>query len=145
MNKTAIVIRTILLIIISAAFLMSAYGKFTADPTTVQMFEALDLAAFRNALGIIEVIIVLALWWRRTRMIGTLIASAYLGGAIASDLSLGGIGIVPALVLGMTWISLKLSRRAHGCHACKNGTCPIHTEKCGCKEGCDCAKGACNC
>ncbi len=147
MNKYTIVriIKIVLIGIVSAMFLMSAYGKLTSAPMAVQMLDTLHLEGFRVALGWIEIVIVLALIWRPTRNIAVLIGTAYLGAAIASEFMLGANGLIPGLTMLGLWIIQKLNwlSMKHGntcgcgictnCSDCKDNICKLHSDK-----KCDC-------
>ena len=74
---------------------------------------------YHNALGIIDLIIAASLWNMRTRRIGVLIGTAYLGGAIASELSLGGTGVIPGIAMLFLWIIHKIDLRKD----CSCGVC----------------------
>ena len=99
-------------------FVMSAYTKFSSNKTIVDMLAKLNLSDYKNALGIIDLVIGLSLWTKPTRRIGIMIGTAYLGGAIASELSLGGTGLIPSACILILWIIQKLDVRKCSCGVC---------------------------
>lgn len=129
---------------------MSAYGKLTGDAMSTQMLASLHLEAFRVALGLTAIVIALGLIFQSTRNISILIGTAYLGGAMAAEFSLGGLGVVPGIAMLALWIIQKLNwlSMKHGsrcgcgicnnCSDCKGKTCSLHGAK-----TCDCTDGAC--
>ena len=129
MKKSRKIIRIILLVLVSVAFLMSAFGKLSGSEQEIGLFTALNLPDFRVAAGLINIIIVLTLWWRPTRNIGTLIASSYLGAAILASLMLAPeSAFIPGLVLLAVWVVAKFS---HPCHYCSDQNhCHCNCETC---------------
>ncbi len=112
------ILKWILIVLVSVLFVMSAYTKFVSDKTIVEMLEKLNLSDYKNALGIIDLIIGLSLWNRTTRRIGIMVGTAYLGGAIASEFSLGGTGLIPALCILALWIIQKIDSWSCSCGKC---------------------------
>ncbi len=150
MNKHTVVriIKIVLIGIVAALFLMSAYGKLTGAPMAVEMLETLKLQDFRIALGSIGIVIALGLICRPTRNIAVLVGTAYLGGAMAVEFMLGSNGVIPGVVILALWIIQKLNwlSMKHGkvcgcgictnCTDCKDKVCKLHNDK-----TCDCAPG----
>ena len=131
MKKTVTLVRRLVLVLVSIIFIWSAYEKFVPNDMTISMFNAMHLESFRVALGVIELVITAALWWRPTRTVGVLIASAYLGGAIAETFSAGMLPVFPAVILLALWVLKKLSW--YECHNCtEKGHC--HCPCDGCKD-----------
>ncbi len=117
--KKARIGRIILSSIVSIIFLLAAYSKFSSAPAEIVMLEKIHLLDYRVALGCIDIILALSLWNKKTRSIGVLIGSAYLGAAIASELSLGGTGVIPGILLLMLWGIHKIDLRKN----CSCGVC----------------------
>jgi hypothetical protein len=118
------IVQRVLLVIIGAIFLMSAYGKFMSTPEALAMLESFGFQDYRIALAAICVIIPLSLILRRTRCVGVMIASAYLGGAIALTLGTGELPLLPGITLLLVWIVGKIQLwRSHGACECGNCTC----------------------
>ncbi len=156
-SKTKRIIGTVILIPVSLFLLFSAFGKFTAHPAALMVFDTLNIPHLRIPLGIVEALMTILLWIPRTHRIALLVASGFLGGAILAELSFGTSGIYAGITLLLVWLGSAF--RYHSCYCncakcqtchnqcddCKSGTCALHTEKCNCKPGCDCVKGTCTC
>lgn len=117
--KKHIIFQKILIILLSLIFAMSAYSKFSSNESIVEMLTKLNLVDYKNALGVIDIIIALSLWTKKTRSIGIMIGTAYLGGAIASEFSLGGTGLVPALCILALWVIQKIDLWDCNCGKCE--------------------------
>jgi hypothetical protein len=122
--KASRIIKFAFISIISIILLLSAYVALNSSEASISLFQKLHLLTYKNALGLIDIIIALALWSKKTRDIGILIGSAYLGGAIASELSSGGTAVMPAILLLMLWIIHKIDlRKKCSCGVCD--TCVV--------------------
>ena len=122
--KASHIIKVILSAILSILFLLSAYVALSSSEVSLSVFEKLHLLAYKNALGVIDIIIALSLWNKKTRSIGILVGTAYLGGAIASELSSGSTGVIPAILLIILWVMYKIDlRKKCSCGVCD--TCVI--------------------
>jgi hypothetical protein len=85
--------------VISFIFIVSATGKFIANEETVKMATSFGLDAKTYTLiGIVEVACLLLFIIPRTGVLGTLLLSAYLGGAIATQLEHGMSIIAPCII-----------------------------------------------
>jgi hypothetical protein len=100
--------KTVLMLIVSALFLMSAYSILSSNKVQIELLENLNLINYRVALGFINIVIVLSLWIKRTRYIGISVGTAYLGAAIASELFMGDAGLIPGLTLIMIWVIQRI-------------------------------------
>lgn len=95
-NKT---ISWILTGLISLAFLGSAIGKFMANEEALKMAETFGIdASTYLMLGVVELICLLLFIIPRTGILGTLLLSAYMGGAIATHLEHGESIVAPCIV-----------------------------------------------
>lgn len=95
-NKT---VAWVLTGLISLAFLGSAVGKFTANAEALKMAEQFGINASTYLyIGIIELICLILFIIPRTGILGTLLLSAYMGGAIATHLEHGQSVIAPCVV-----------------------------------------------
>ena len=95
-NKT---VAWVLTGLISLAFLGSAVGKFTANAEALKMAEQFGINASTYLyIGIIELICLILFIVPRTGILGTLLLSAYMGGAIATHLEHGQSVIAPCVV-----------------------------------------------
>jgi uncharacterized membrane protein len=146
-------IRRMLLIFVVVYFFASAAHLIMNDTMQVVGFENLHLAGFRIGFAAIALIIALCILWRPLRMMGTLLGSAYLGGALVIAFAFGTHCIVPALALLSLWVVLKLSWWKHWCLCgqCEHCTTRLNAEMkikefCDCgKKGCKCERGKCTC
>lgn len=95
-NKT---IAWVLTGLISIAFLGSAIGKFMANEEALKMAETFGIdASTYLMIGVVELICLLLFIIPRTGILGTLLLSAYMGGAIATHLEHGESIIAPCIV-----------------------------------------------
>lgn len=95
-NKT---ISWVLTGLISIAFLGSAIGKFMANEEALKMAETFGIdASTYLMLGVVELICLLLFIIPKTGILGTLLLSAYMGGAIATHLEHGESIIAPCIV-----------------------------------------------
>ncbi len=95
-NKT---VAWVLTGLISLAFLGSAVGKFTANAEALKMAEQFGINASTYLyIGMIELICLILFIIPRTGILGTLLLSAYMGGAIATHLEHGQSVIAPCVV-----------------------------------------------
>lgn len=143
------------LIIVSVMLALGAYTKLTEHPASIDLFGRLSLLPFMKAFGIIQLIILLCLWWKPLRIIGTLIASAYFGAGVVMMLSLGESALMSTITLLLIWIIHKCSWWSmwkHGyhcsCKSCSLGQDILPKERplCDCgKDGCRCERGSCAC
>jgi uncharacterized membrane protein len=153
-------IRRILIIFVLVYFLASFYHLVAGDTMQVIEFGTLHLTNFRIAFAAIALIISVCLIWRPLRMMGTLLGSAYLGGALLISFTLGENPAIAALALISLWVVLKLSWWKHWClcghcDRCrarlesevtvKEKTSGMKKDMCGCKPGCMCERGKCTC
>jgi len=153
-RKKIHIVQTLFLALVIAAFAGSAVCLLKGSPQTIARLSSFNLDMFRNAFAVINLIIVMTLIWRPTRMIGSLIATAYLGGAIALMLEHGLNPIWPTVILLIVWLVHKMNwwKMWHhgyscGCKVCSGERKESHDGKdwCECKPGCVCEKGACTC
>lgn len=149
------IVHVFALSIVSFMLLLGAYTKLSQHPDAVWLFTSLDLLPFMKGFGLIQIIIALCLWWKPTRIIGTLVASAYFGAGVVMMLSIGESALMSTLLLLLTWVIHKCtwwSMWKHGyhcaCTACNVGNDILPKEKkfCDCgKPGCRCEHGMCTC
>ena len=95
-NKT---VAWVLTGLISLAFLGSAAGKFMANEEALKMAETFGIDARTYLMiGVIELICLLLFIIPRTGILGTLLLSAYMGGAIATHLEHGESIVAPCII-----------------------------------------------
>lgn len=98
-EKSKKVIYWILTGLVSFVFLGSAAGKLTGTEEALKMAAGFGLDAGKyKLLGIVESVCLLLFIIPRTGILGTLLLSAYMGGAIATHLEHGISIIAPCIV-----------------------------------------------
>ena len=88
-----------LTILIALVFVGSAVGKLTANAESLKMAAnfGLDASTF-TLLGVVELLCVCLFIMPKTGVIGTLLLSAYMGGAIATHLEHGQSIVAPCAI-----------------------------------------------
>jgi len=92
--------------VVGFIFIGSAVSKFIGGEEALTMAGSigLDENSFK-ILGVIELISVLLFILPRTGILGTLLLSAYMGGAIATHLTHGQSVMGPAVIEAIVWIA----------------------------------------
>lgn len=86
-------------------FLGSAMGKFFANAEAIKMAAEFGIDGKTNTiLGIIEIVSVLLFIFPRTGILGTLLLTAYMGGAIATHLENGLSILAPCVIQAFLWM-----------------------------------------
>jgi len=91
------------------SFLPSAYMKLTSDPKVVEGMTKFGwpLGVVFN-LGIVELTCVILYLIPRTSVLGAILLTGYLGGAIATHVRVGDAFIVPIIIGVFVWGALWL-------------------------------------
>ena len=100
-SKTRVITGWILAGLLTALFLFSATGKLT-NP---QMMEKLKLGDWSAIIAIGEIVSTLLFLFPKTNKWGTLLLSAYLGGAIVAHMITVQSIIFPSVVLIVVWVT----------------------------------------
>jgi len=99
----------ILIFLVGLVLFGSAISKFAHVPAVVKQLETIGFGGgrlmFIATLELLSAVLVLIL---RTRSVGLLLASAYMGGAIAAHLGHGEPIYQPAFILGLLWAGCYL-------------------------------------
>lgn len=104
-TKTKNIINWSLAGLVGFIFIGSAMSKFFGGEETIQMASGIGLSAETfKILGLIEFLSVILFLVPRTGIIGTLLLTAYMGGAIATHLTHGQSVNAPALIEAIIWI-----------------------------------------
>jgi hypothetical protein len=104
-TKSKQIIYWVLTGLVAFIFLGSAASKFTANEEALKMAANFGLDAKTNTLiGIVEVASLLLFVIPRTGIIGTLLLSAYMGGAIATHLEHGVSIVAPCIIQSLMLI-----------------------------------------
>ncbi len=89
--------------------LFSAVMKFAQPPDVAKGFDHLGWSlSLVNALGVLEVVCVIVYLIPRTAMLGAILLTGYMGGAIATCLRVGDAYIMQFLLGVMLWGGLYL-------------------------------------
>ena len=98
-KKTEQIIYWVLTGLISIVFLGSAISKFTANEEALKMAASFGLDANTNMiLGLVEITCLLLFIIPKTGVLGTLLLSVYMGGAIATHLEHGHSIVAPCII-----------------------------------------------
>ena len=100
-SKSRIIAGWILAGLLTTLFLFSASGKFT-NP---QMMEQLKLGDWSIIIAIGEIVSTVLFLIPKTNKWGTILLSAYMGGAIVAHMISGQVIIMPSVVLILIWIT----------------------------------------
>jgi hypothetical protein len=102
-TKTKKITYWVLTGLVSFVFLGSAIGKFTANEEALKMAAKFGLDSKTYlVIGVIELASLILFIIPRTGIIGTLLLSAYMGGAIATHLEHNESVIAPCVILCFT-------------------------------------------
>jgi len=100
-TKTTRIIGWIIAGLLTALYLFSAAGKLFISP---EQMDQMKLADWRIIIAIGEIISALLFLFPRTNFFGTLLLSAYMGGAIIIHMTSGMEIITPSVVLIFVWV-----------------------------------------
>jgi hypothetical protein len=95
---------------VTAMMLLSATMKLSHVPPVVAKFTAIYLfpESLISALGILELLCVLVYIIPRTAVLGAVLLTGYLGGAIATHVRAGEFFAIPLLLGGVAWLGIFL-------------------------------------
>ena len=119
-EKTRNITGWILTALISIVFIASAVIKLKGGEEIVKATAAMGISlGVFQMLGVIELVSVLLFIIPRTGLLGTLLLTAYLGGAIATHLEHQQSVLTPVIIESVLWITAtirfpELSRRLLG-------------------------------
>ena len=94
--------------LLSLMMVGSAVAKLVAAKPVVEMFEKFGLSDWLMIIGIGEAVSTILFLVPRTAVLGTLLMSAYLGGAIVTHMQHAESFVVPAVLLVVLWIAAGL-------------------------------------
>lgn len=83
----------------------SGVGKLLAPPAMVEGLAKYGVAEHMTILGIMEIVFVVLFIIPATMKLGFILTSCYFAGAMAAELSHGGITMNPVIVLIVLWIA----------------------------------------
>jgi hypothetical protein len=87
---------------------MGAIAKLIAPPSMVAHYAQLGLVPYLEALGISELMLAALFVNRATGRLGFFLLTAYLGGAIATELRQGAAIMGPVVMLALVWVAAYL-------------------------------------
>ena len=101
---------TVLIYLLGFMLVGSALVKFAQVPAVLAQFRVLGFEDGRlTFIGILELVCAVLFMLPRTRSIGLLLISSYLGGAIATHVGHGQpTAVEPAFLLGLFWLGVWL-------------------------------------
>ena len=95
-------------VIVFLLITMGAIAKLFAPTPMVAHYAQLGLVPYMEALGMSELILAVLFVYTATGRLGFLLLTAYLGGAIATELPQGAPIIGPVVVLTLVWVAAYL-------------------------------------
>lgn len=110
-NQPKAILRTgYVLSVLSALFMLfSVVGKFLKPEGMEANINHLGWRMDQmTALGVVEVACVVLYLIPRTAVLGAVLLTAYLGGAVATHVRIGDPYIIPIIVSGVAWLGLYL-------------------------------------
>lgn len=91
--------------VVSLLLLATAILKLSGNEGAVKQFEKFNLAGYIIPIGALEAFCTILFIIPKTSTMGTLLLSAYFGGAIAIELAAGGQFVFPFFVLVVIWVT----------------------------------------
>ena len=85
-----------------------AVAKIIKADKITDDFTKLGVNAYTQILGVLEIILLILLFYPRTMRIGFFLLCSYFGGAIATQLSHNGMFLLPAVPLFFIWLNVFL-------------------------------------
>jgi hypothetical protein len=109
-SKAALWVGWILSVLPALALLLSASAKLAKPAGITDGFGKLGWPVeYATGLGILEISCVVVYLIPQTAVLGAILMTGYLGGAIATHVRIGEFGIIPQIVLGvLVWLGLYL-------------------------------------
>jgi hypothetical protein len=110
-NKTKRVIVIINSAIVSLMVGGGAIAKIIKAEKITDDFTKLGVNAYTQMLGVLEITLLILLFYPRTMRIGFFLLCSYFGGAIATQLSHNGMFLLPVVPLFFIWLNVFLRDR----------------------------------
>jgi len=91
---------------------MSAYMKFSGSPEFLEELKKLDISlATMRGIGIVEVVCTVLYAIPQTAVLGAVLLTGYLGGAIATHVRINDDFTAPLVIGVLLWVGLLLRER----------------------------------
>jgi uncharacterized membrane protein YphA (DoxX/SURF4 family) len=104
-SKTKNILYWTLTGLVALIFVGSSSGKLMGSAETVQMAESFGISgSLFTTIGIIELMSVILFVIPRTGVLGTLLLTGYMGGAVATHLQHNISVVAPSVILAFVWI-----------------------------------------
>lgn len=109
-SRPRLITGNVLVYLLGALLIGSAVAKLAQIPKLVENFRALGYEGSRlTSIALLEAVCATLFLLPRTRSLGLLLVSAYLGGAMAVHVAHGqSEALVPAMLLGIIWLAAWL-------------------------------------
>jgi len=111
-SKTKNIVRWAPSVLAALLLIMSASYKLSNPPAIVELFTQLGLIQYVRWLAGMEVLFITLFLYPRTMKIGFFFITAYLGGAMATEMVTGSSMIAPTMILTLVWIAAYLRKPA---------------------------------
>ena len=105
MNKKRKITGWVMAGLITALFAMSASNKLMGNPEMVTNFEKWGLSSMMIVIALGEIISAILFLIPRTSVLGTLLLSSHLGGAIVVHMANGEPYIFQSIILVLIWVT----------------------------------------
>jgi hypothetical protein len=99
---------TALIWLVGLVLIASSITKFVQVPQVVQQLDGFGFVGKIQLLAVLELVSGALLLVKRARSIGLLLATAFMGGAIATHLQHRELPVPPAIVLVLVWVGVWL-------------------------------------
>ncbi len=109
-SKTKNIVRWVPSVLVATLLSMSAAYKLSSPPSIVELFTPLGLMPYVGLLATMELLFTILFLYPRTMKIGFLLLTAYLGGAMATEMVSGNAMIAPTIIFSLVWIAAFLRK-----------------------------------
>jgi len=110
-SRFGLAIANVVIYLLGSLLIASAIAKIAHVPNVLEQFRAIGYEGSRlTFIALLEAVSAMLFLIPRTRSLGLLLVSAYLGGAIAAHLGYGQqlAAVRPAILLGILWLGAWL-------------------------------------
>ena len=108
-SKKLVIASYVFTVLSAAVFVMSAAMKFSGKPEVIQNFASLGFSQNLIApIGVIEVLCLVLYLIPRTSILGAVLVTGYLGGALCTHLRAGQSVLAPLVIGVFVWAGVYL-------------------------------------